>query len=198
MKILRRRPSPAMAVALAALVVALGGVAFATIPDSSGTFHGCVANGNGNLRVVEGAADCGRNERAISWNQQGPAGPPGQGVVARLRSGPVEFPTFEPPAEVPLSPNSWQQGADEFQRLEIELTVPDQFGCTGRVNIVLDGQVLQAYDLFQLFGTERKVFYAFPLFEPGSTKHHTLTMQLRPNGGCRRLESVKVDVLGYR
>jgi hypothetical protein len=66
-----------MAIALAALVVAIGGVAFATIPDSQGTIHGCYQKGSGSLRVVESAGDCRTSESAIQWNQEGPPGPPG-------------------------------------------------------------------------------------------------------------------------
>jgi len=72
--ILRHRPRPATAIALTALVVALGGVAYATIPDSTGTIHGCYQRGNGNLRVVESSGDCRSSEQAIQWNQQGPRG----------------------------------------------------------------------------------------------------------------------------
>jgi hypothetical protein len=73
--ILSHRPSPAMAVAIVALVIAAGGVAFATIPDSAGTIHGCYLGGSGNLRVVGSAADCRSNETPISWNQEGRPGP---------------------------------------------------------------------------------------------------------------------------
>src|SRR3954451_9920514 len=82
--IARRRPSMPMVVGLAALVLAAGGVAFATIPDSGGTIHGCYQKGNGNLRVVEAAGDCRGNETAITWNQQGPPGPPGGSSVQKL------------------------------------------------------------------------------------------------------------------
>src|SRR5690348_13727269 len=68
------RPSPGTALGLAALVVALGGVAFAAIPDSNGTIHGCYQKGNGNLRVVESSSDCRNSEQALAWNQQGPPG----------------------------------------------------------------------------------------------------------------------------
>lgn len=71
------RPSPAMVVALVGVVIGLGGVAFATIPDSSGTIHACIGKSNGNLRAVEATADCRTNETAIGWNQEGPPGPPG-------------------------------------------------------------------------------------------------------------------------
>lgn len=69
----KHRPSPATAIALAALVVALGGVAFAAIPDSNGTIHGCFKNNNGDLRVVDSSAGCRSNETSIQWNQQGPS-----------------------------------------------------------------------------------------------------------------------------
>ena len=68
-RILRRRPSPATVIALTALVVALGGVAYATIPDSSGTIHGCFSKQNGNLRVIESSSECRTNEEALNWSQ---------------------------------------------------------------------------------------------------------------------------------
>jgi hypothetical protein len=57
--------------------VAVGGVAFAAIPDSGGTIHACYGKSNGNLRAVESEGDCRSNESPLSWNQQGPPGPPG-------------------------------------------------------------------------------------------------------------------------
>jgi hypothetical protein len=198
MRYLWHKPSPAMVVAMAAFVVALGGVAFATIPDSSGRIHGCVGPGNGQLRVVESAVDCHKNERSISWNEQGPPGPPGGGVVARMRSGPVVVP---PPGEpfihdIPLSNNTWEQGPDEFQRIEVEF-VYSEFGCNVRINVVVDGEVLQAFDYFQNFGRERNVSFDLPLFDTGSARTHTLTMQVTRDTNCRTIDSVKVDVLGF-
>jgi hypothetical protein len=70
--ILRYRPSPATAIALTALAVALGGVAYATIPDSNGAIHGCYQKNNGNLRVVQSSGECRNDENALTWNQQGP------------------------------------------------------------------------------------------------------------------------------
>jgi hypothetical protein len=78
---LRYRPSPATAIALAALAVALGGVAYATIPDSNGTIHGCYQKNGGSLRVVESSSDCRSSEQALDWNQQGP---PGEASGARV------------------------------------------------------------------------------------------------------------------
>jgi len=65
------RLSPATAIAIAALVVALGGAAFAAIPDSSGTIHACYQKSNGNLRAVEAAGECRGSERTLEWNQRG-------------------------------------------------------------------------------------------------------------------------------
>src|SRR2546426_104166 len=77
-RVFRHRPSTGTVLGLTALVVAIGGVAFAAIPDSGGTIHGCYSNSNGNLRIVESSAGCRSNENAISWNQQGPSGSPGE------------------------------------------------------------------------------------------------------------------------
>jgi hypothetical protein len=66
-----------MVVALAALVVAVGGVAFATIPGPDGRLHACYQRSNGNLRLVESGGDCRSSESAVSWNQSGVTGPTG-------------------------------------------------------------------------------------------------------------------------
>jgi hypothetical protein len=86
-------PSPATAIALVALFVALGGTGYAVvattgIPDRAGVFHGCVDKRTGVLRVVSGAGACHRahgkgrrrsaGEFAVSWSQKGPAGLPGR------------------------------------------------------------------------------------------------------------------------
>ena len=90
-KMLRRRPSPSMAVALVALALAAGGVAYAAIPDSSGVIHGCY-NTKGALRVIDTEASppqtCGSRETALDWPGVGAAS--GKGVlsaVVRLSTG---------------------------------------------------------------------------------------------------------------
>jgi hypothetical protein len=77
-------------VAAVAVVVAIGGIAYAAIPSSNGTIQGCYQKANGSLRVVESATECKKNEQAISWNQKGQPGPPGaQGEAGpRGASGP--------------------------------------------------------------------------------------------------------------
>jgi hypothetical protein len=79
-----RRPSPATAIALIALSVAMGGVAYASIPDSGGVFHGCYAtteglvlgipHTKGETRLVQPGEACRSYEQAVSWNQQGTPG----------------------------------------------------------------------------------------------------------------------------
>jgi len=73
-----RRPSPAMAVACVALLVALAGAAEAAIPDSSGVIHGCYVTNTGQLSVIDSAtASCGAGQTALDWNQRGQTGASG-------------------------------------------------------------------------------------------------------------------------
>ena len=54
--------------------VAAGGIAYASIPDSSGVIHGCYQK-NGNLRVIDSTGKgCTTSEKPLSWNQTGPSG----------------------------------------------------------------------------------------------------------------------------
>jgi hypothetical protein len=59
------------------VAVALGGVAWATIPDENGVFSGCYAR-DGYLRVVEPGVACKKGEHPVSWNELGQPGVPGQ------------------------------------------------------------------------------------------------------------------------
>jgi len=63
------RPSPAMVVALVALLIACSGAAFAAIPSSSGTITACYDKGNGTLEVIDPAAGkaCNSTETQLSW-----------------------------------------------------------------------------------------------------------------------------------
>lgn len=64
---------------LAVVALAMGaGIAYATIPDANGVIHGCISP-SGLLTVIDDAtAQCGTNEKAISWNETGPPGRDGQ------------------------------------------------------------------------------------------------------------------------
>lgn len=70
---------PTRTAAGAALVVALGGVAaIATAASEDETVRGCRNLRHGLVRIVVDGRPCKRNEAAISWNKQGPAGPAGE------------------------------------------------------------------------------------------------------------------------
>jgi hypothetical protein len=69
---------------LAAFVVVVlglvaGGIAYASIPDSSGVIHGCFKATGGALRVIDTGAGgaCNSSERVLDWNQAGPQGATG-------------------------------------------------------------------------------------------------------------------------
>ena len=66
---------------LALIVVgalAAAGVAYATIPDSSGLIHACYKKSDSALRVIDSSTDsCNKNETALSWTAQGTPGPIG-------------------------------------------------------------------------------------------------------------------------
>jgi Collagen triple helix repeat (20 copies) len=79
---LRGRRALFAAVLVGALVA--GGVAYASIPDGSGTIHGCYATGTvkgaekGTLRVINSPSEsCGDGEQALNFSQTGPQGPVG-------------------------------------------------------------------------------------------------------------------------
>ena len=58
------------------------GVAYASIPASNGALTGCYRTGGGanqgEFRIVETSASCRSNETALTFNQQGIAGPKGE------------------------------------------------------------------------------------------------------------------------
>lgn len=59
-------------------ILAVGGVAVASIPDGSGTIHGCYKNSSGMLKVIDsGTQSCASGETPIAWSQTGPPGATG-------------------------------------------------------------------------------------------------------------------------
>ena len=83
----RVRPSPAMVVGFVGLVVALGGVAFASVPDRTGVVHACYQKSGGALRVIDSAkrghaGKCRSSEKPLAFGIRGVRGPQGaQGAV---------------------------------------------------------------------------------------------------------------------
>ena len=76
-----RRRLPAVLATAAGVLLLVAGVAYATIPDSSGAIHGCYARSGGSLRVIDASVtNCKAGETSLDWNvqgQQGPQGPQG-------------------------------------------------------------------------------------------------------------------------
>jgi hypothetical protein len=56
------------------------GIAYASIPASSGVIHGCYGKANGQLRVIDTDASgtCTPSEQPLDWNQSGPRGATGE------------------------------------------------------------------------------------------------------------------------
>jgi len=59
---------------------AAAGIAYASIPDSSGVIRACYAGRNGHLRVIDTDASgtCTSSEEPLNWNQVGPKGATGE------------------------------------------------------------------------------------------------------------------------
>lgn len=80
------------------VLLLVGGVAVASIPDASGVIHGCRKNNDGSLRVIDSDAGqtCPNGWTALNWSQTGPAGPAGVSgyeYLNRLMSGPASSAT---------------------------------------------------------------------------------------------------------
>ena len=100
---MRKHITYATVVSTLALFVVLGGGAYAVTgrATASGVIHGCVAS-DGTLQIVSNSHAChkarghGRHripgEKPTSWNQQGPAGPPGENAFTHLIVRTSEFP----------------------------------------------------------------------------------------------------------
>ncbi len=109
------RPVLAALVIVGALVVA-GGIAYATVPDSSGVIHACYhvngqgsVDGSGTLRVIDPSSSnkdgsaCKKDEKALDFNQQGPQGATGpQGPSGSSHA----YSDYNSTAETLLSPSS--------------------------------------------------------------------------------------------
>jgi hypothetical protein len=137
-----RLPSAALVVSTVALVVALGGVAWASIPDVNNQIHGCYSVvGEGRitsqayLRLIDpggngvaGSTACHAGEAGLTFNATGPTGPAGPtgpegprgapGIGLRGLQGPAgpQGPTGPqgPSGVVGLAANSFDSGENSF------------------------------------------------------------------------------------
>jgi hypothetical protein len=169
LRIIRHRPSPAMVVALIALLVALGGVAFASIPGPGGVVEGCYSKSSGVLRVIDSKKGCSKkHERTLRWNQhgvqgargfegiQGPQGNQGlQGIQGP--PGPTAGVTSTDPGTPPASPlvsiasvtintttsgKLFVLGAAKQGLINCGVNT----GCTGHFGLYVDGQPVPGTD----------------------------------------------------
>src|SRR5262245_45779115 len=70
-----------------AVGLAAGGIAYASIPDSTGAIRACYKTIGGALRVIDPSAggSCSPSEMALSWNQSGLKGATGaQGLIGPI------------------------------------------------------------------------------------------------------------------
>ena len=66
------------AVALAIIVPVVGAASWVSAgQDGPDPIHGCVQAGSGQVRIVAADDRCRPNERSLTWNVEGPAGPAG-------------------------------------------------------------------------------------------------------------------------
>ncbi len=73
-----KRRLAATIIAVAGILVAGAGVAYATIPDINGVIHGCYSKSGGSLRVIDNTVtNCKSTETSLNWNLQGVQGPQG-------------------------------------------------------------------------------------------------------------------------
>src|SRR5687768_3086527 len=70
---------PLVAIVVVLSVVAITGIAAASIPAPGGVINSCYDPRSGFVRVIDTAAGqtCRSGERALDWNQTGPQGPAG-------------------------------------------------------------------------------------------------------------------------
>src|SRR4051794_20171483 len=71
-----------VAFAAGAVLAVSAGLAYASIPEADGTFHACVNNGTGAVRLIDPSASgslghCLGNENQVSWNKKGQDGAKG-------------------------------------------------------------------------------------------------------------------------
>ena len=186
--------SPAIATRFVLVAALTPGFARA---DPVGTIHACYKSNSGDLRLVQGEADCHPNEVAISWNAVGPSGAPGS-IAARIRDeGPITLTPHET-SVIPLSGETWMQRADEFQELvgQIQVDTP----CPGFATAVvpLIRVFLDGVERVTMRVTQPLSEFRFPSFEPGVEVEHTLvvTVTERNCTGPHIVQSVKVNALG--
>jgi hypothetical protein len=142
-----------VALAIVGVLLVAGGIAYATIPDSSGVIHACYKvdpkgnlDSNATLRVIDpgatkpDSAACKKDEQALDWNQagqqgqQGPPGPTGPSDVWSVDGYNAPFKNVAVvPASVNLATTSTLPAGSYFVQAETEaedfLSVTNDYFC---------------------------------------------------------------------
>lgn len=66
-----KRMKAAWIAGIALVLVAAGGVAYASIPAPDGTINGCRKNTDGTLRVIDSTSSCPAGFTPLNWKQNG-------------------------------------------------------------------------------------------------------------------------------
>jgi hypothetical protein len=112
---------------VAASAVAAGGIAYASIPASTGVISGCYSTSTGALRVIDTATttSCNSGESSLNWNQRGQTGPTGprgpqgpQGPAYFARVLTTDNNTYKPSS---ITIKSW-----DYSDGTVWLNVPDR------------------------------------------------------------------------
>jgi hypothetical protein len=199
------KPSPGTVIALVALVVAVGGVAVAAIPDSNGTIHACYQKGNGSLRVVESAADCRGSENALQWSQNGD----GAGLSAATgRSANLDEFFNDPPADPDPGPVATAQiTLSAAGRLLVDTdaslgqTCPSSASGSCRVDmgVYVDGDPVQGSGTTVESPPGDGLSSRLPrhvLTDAVSAGTHTVSVRTKSNGQAEFATTVEISVIG--
>jgi hypothetical protein len=108
---------------VAVVVLAVGGIAYADIPDSAKVIHSCYSQATGTWRPIDTETTppqtCKRGETPLDWGQSGPPGPPGAPGAAGVEnayyesaSSPINLPgSYTTILSLPLPAGSWSVSA---------------------------------------------------------------------------------------
>jgi hypothetical protein len=126
----KRRRVRALLITLPVVASALAIGAVSSALHAGSTIHACVANANGNVRIVDQSKGCHPNETLLQWNQVGPQGPPGpqgpqgpqglQGPVGPQGPAGADGEGIEPPLRVRTGPGSARITESTVESLQIE------------------------------------------------------------------------------
>jgi hypothetical protein len=200
---IRARLTYANLTATVALVVALGGTAYAAATIGS---KDVINDSLKSIDLKDEAGVTGEDVKDGSLAPEDIGGPLGGDIVARA-TGDTDLVATDIPANYPLSGNTWTQASDESNFFFGRLTVdPPPTGCAMTLKLFVDGQAIDSLELRDPAATEVLIprtepFSSKVLFEPDSPEAHTITVEVVEDEECIVpwvVTSLQVNVLGVR